>query len=104
MGDLHRSAAGNVGDDRPLVFNRLRWEDLAKSKFRRLQERSHLSPVEMEIQRSLSKPVEVKFTNRPLSEVVDTLSRMTGINVHLDPQGLGAEGVTVDTPVTLNLT
>jgi general secretion pathway protein D len=104
LNDVDNAAAGEVGDDNPLVFNRLRWEDLAKSKFRRLQERTHLSPVELEIQKSLSKPVEVKFINRPLSEVMDTLGRMAGINVHLDPQGLGAEGVTVDTPVTLNLT
>ncbi len=104
MQGIGRSAIMDVDDDNPLVFNRLRWEDLTKSKFRRLQERTHLSPVEMEIQKSLSKPVEVKFINRPLSEVMDTLGRMAGINVHLDPQGLGAEGVTGDTPVTLNLT
>ena len=58
----------------------------------------------MEIQKSLSKPVEVKFENRPLSEVMDTLGRMAGVNMHLDPQGLHAEGVTSDTPVTINLT
>src|SRR5262245_51023109 len=29
---------------------------------------------------------------------------MAGVNVYLDPQGLNAEGVTTDTPVTLNLT
>ena len=29
---------------------------------------------------------------------------MAGVNVYLDPQGLNAEGVTSDTPVTLNLT
>jgi len=104
IGDIDRSAAGNVGDDNPLAFNRPRWEELSKSKFRRMQERSHLSPVEMEIQKSLSKPVEVKFVNRPMSEVMDTLGRMAGINVHLDPQGLGAEGVTGDSPVTLSLT
>lgn len=104
MHDVDRADAGNVGDDNPLVFNPKRWEDLTKSKWRRNQERQHLSPVEVEIQRSLSKPVEVKFVNRPLSEVMDTLSRMTNINVHLDPQGLAAEGVTGDTPVTLSLT
>ena len=32
------------------------------------------------------------------------LGRMAGVNVYLDPQGLHAEGVTSDTPVTLNLT
>ena len=35
---------------------------------------------------------------------MDTLGRMAGVNVYLDPQGLNAEGVTSDTPVTLNLT
>jgi general secretion pathway protein D len=103
MQGIDKSSIMDVNDDNPLLFNRLRWEDLAKSKYRRMQERTHLSPVEVEIQKSLSKHVEVKFVNRPLSEVMDTLARMTGINVHLDPQGLGAEGVTVDTPVTLSL-
>jgi general secretion pathway protein D len=48
--------------------------------------------------------VEVRFENRPLAEVLDTLGRMSGVNVHLDEQGLHAEGVTTDVPVTINLT
>jgi general secretion pathway protein D len=102
--DISRAAEINVGDENPLVFNPRRWEDLSKSKHRMLKEATRLSPAEMEIQRSLLRPVEVKFDNRPLSEVLDTLGRMTGVNVHMDEQGLHAEGVTTDMPVTINLT
>jgi general secretion pathway protein D len=93
-------------DDRnPLVFGDVRrWADLTKSRRGWLEQQRRLSPVEQEIQRSLSKPVEARFINRPLAEVMDTLGRMAGVNVYLDPQGLNAEGVTTDTPVTLNLT
>jgi general secretion pathway protein D len=45
-----------------------------------------------------------KFRNQPLSEVVETLGRMAGVNVYLDPQGLHAEGVTTDEPISINLT
>ena len=93
-------------DDRePFVFgDARRWGDLTRSRRKFLNERSRLSPVEQEIQKSLTKLVEVKFDNRPLAEVMDTLGKMAGVNVYLDPQGLHAEGVTTDTPVSLNLT
>jgi general secretion pathway protein D len=92
-------------DDRTpyLMGDARKWADLTRDRRRLLQERTNLSPAEMEIQRSLSKPVEARFESRPLQEVLDTLGRMTGINVYLDPQGMHAEGVSSDTPVTLNL-
>ena len=98
--------AGIPFDDRnPIVFGDVKtWNQLTKDRRRLLQESSRLSPVELEIQRSLSKPVEARFEGRPLQEVLDTLGRMTGVNVYLDPQGLHAEGVSSDTPVSLNLT
>jgi general secretion pathway protein D len=85
------------------VFNPRRWAELTRRRKGLLEQRTRLSPAEQEIQKSLSKPVEVKFVNRPLNEVVNVLSQMTGVNIYLDPQGLHAEGVTVDTPVTLDL-
>jgi general secretion pathway protein D len=93
-------------DDRnPIVFgDARRWSDLTKTRRGWLEQQRKMSPAEQEIQRSLSKGVEVRFINRPLAEVMDTLGRMAGVNVYLDPQGLNAEGVTTDTPVTLNLT
>ncbi|MDX1945195.1 MAG: hypothetical protein SFU86_07300, partial [Pirellulaceae bacterium] len=103
MIDIENSAVANVGDENPLVFDAKRWSDLSNRRRKFLSERSRLSPVEQEIQKSLTKLVEVKFDNRPLAEVMDVLSKMAGVNVYLDPQGLHAEGVTTDTPVSINL-
>jgi general secretion pathway protein D len=98
--------SGIPTDDRePFAFgDAKKWADLTRTRRGMLEQQRRLSPVEQEIQRSLSKGVEVRFTNRPLAEVMDTLGRMAGVNVYLDPQGLNAEGVTTDTPVSLNLT
>ena len=93
-------------DDRnPIVFGDVtRWEQISKMRRRMLGDLRKLSPQEMEIQRALSKQVEVKFEGQSLSEVMDTLSKMTGVNIHLNPNSLHSEGITSDTPVTLNLT
>jgi general secretion pathway protein D len=93
-------------DDRnPLTWGPINnWRALTNSRKDWLNRQRHMTPAELEIQKSLSKGVEVRFINRPLAEVMDTLGRMAGVNVYLDPQGLNAEGVTTDTPVTLNLT
>ena len=39
----------------------------------------------------------------PLAEVMDHLAKLALVNLHLDPRGLAAEGVTTETPVTINL-
>jgi general secretion pathway protein D len=57
----------------------------------------------LKIQQALAQPVDVNFTDTPLSVVIDTLARMTGVNVHVDAQGIGAEGITSETPVSITL-
>ena len=94
-------------DDRdPIRFmDSKKWADLSRTRKRWLeQNQKRMSPAEMEIQRSLKQPVEVQFTERPLKEVLETLARATDINHSIDPNGLSAEGITSDTPVTINLT
>ena len=91
-------------DSNPLQFPVKGWDDLKNSRKKLLErQKRRLTPAEQEIQRSLSKPVEVRFNNRPLKEVMETLAVASGISIHLDNAGLGAEGVTSDTPVTINL-
>ena len=95
------------GDDaRPYVFDNARdWVQMSTSRLNRLsRERSRLTPAELEIQKALKSKVEVRFENQSLSQVMDALGRMAGINVYLDPQGLHAEGITTDEPVKINLT
>lgn len=80
------------------------WNDLTKRRRQLLNDMAKkMSPAEMEIRAALEKPVEVSFLNRPLAEVVDTLGKMANVNIYLDPQGLHAEGVESNTPVSLNL-
>lgn len=94
-------------DDRhPLLFaDTTKWQQLSRTRGEWLQEqRSRLTPAEQAIQNALKTKVDAKFLNQPLSEVVETLGRMAGVNVYLDPQGLHAEGVTTDEPISINLT
>lgn len=93
-------------DDRqPINFGDVqRWTQLTSDRLRWLESQNRqLSPGEQAIQKALKEQVEVRFSDRPLKEVLETLGSLVGINVYPDPQGLAAEGVTTDTPVTINL-
>jgi general secretion pathway protein D len=46
----------------------------------------------------------LRYQETPLRDVVDDLSELTGVNIHLDPRGLTQEGYTSETPVSVNLT
>ncbi len=81
-----------------------KWDQISKMRRKMLGDMRKLSPQEMEIQKALSKQVEVKFDGQTLSQVMDTLSKMTGVNINLNQNALHSEGITSDTPVTLNLT
>ncbi len=61
------------------------------------------SEREIDIEKKLRTPVSMQFTNAPLSKVLDYLAKLAEVNLHLDPKGLSEEGVTTDTPVTINL-
>ena len=61
------------------------------------------SEREIEIERKLRTPVSLQFHDAPLAEVMDYLARLAQVNMHLDPQGLAEEGVTSNTPVTIDL-
>lgn len=93
-------------DSEPYVFPMAeRWAELTQSRARFLQEtKRYRSERELEIERKLKTPVLLQFENRPLSEVIDYLGKLTEVNMYLDPQGLEEQGATTDTPVTINLT
>jgi general secretion pathway protein D len=106
MLDVDDASRVNVSDAHPIDFgDTKRWDELKKSRLELLEmQERRLSPVEIEIQNTLKKPVDVNFNNRPLKEVLDTLASLSGVNIYADPQGLAAEGVTSDTPVNITLT
>jgi hypothetical protein len=53
--------------------------------------------------RRLRTPCEVSFHNERLASVLTRLSQACAVPISLDETGLAGEGVTVDTPVTLDL-
>jgi general secretion pathway protein D len=80
------------------------WQALTKRRSKYRDEgRISRTEQELEIERRLRTPVLLQFQNAPLSQVMDYLARMAGINLHLDPQGLAEMGVSSDEPVTINL-
>ena len=97
--------AGVPFDDRyPIQFPK-KWDVLVKSRQGLIaDDRSRYTDVEKAIERALLKKVQVQFNDTPLSEAINTLGRLAGINVYLDEPGIGAEGATSDTPVSINLT
>ncbi|MEO8271983.1 MAG: hypothetical protein ABI557_19895, partial [Aureliella sp.] len=93
-------------DDRePLLFpDAKEWNDLTKRRANQLSEAQQgMSPAAQKIWAQLKQPVLVDFKNRPLGEVLRTLSDMTGVLIYLDENGLAAEGITAEIPVTLSL-
>ncbi len=61
------------------------------------------SEDERRIEESLSKKISLHFDNAPLMEVIKYISTTQGINVALDRAGLEEEGITTNTPITIDL-
>ncbi len=101
---VERSAVP-FNDDQPYLMPNVRdWVILSDSRRRRLNDQAQrLTEAELQIREAIKQEVEVRFSDRPLAEVMDTLGKAAGINVLIDQTGLHAEGVTSNTPVTLNL-
>lgn len=100
--DAERALSPNVFDGEELVFDSETWGGL-KGRKGLTDRSSRLTESELIIELKLKMPVQMKYQDRPLSQVIEELSQMTGINIHLDPRGLSQEGVSSDTPVSLKL-
>jgi general secretion pathway protein D len=80
------------------------WGDLTKNRSKLMEKMGpKRSEREIEIQQKLQTPVSLQFQNAPLSAVLDYLSKVAAVNLHIDPRGLTEEGVTTDTPVNIEL-
>ncbi|MFO0916544.1 MAG: hypothetical protein U0795_26550 [Pirellulales bacterium] len=80
------------------------WDALTQARRRRSGDQDrNMSAAELRLRSALQEKVEVHFNQQPLSSVISTLANIAGVNVFLDPQGLAVEGLTTETPVTLDL-
>lgn len=108
VGQLEAVDESSIGfDDRdPYRFPNVRyWDQLTRNRRKHAGDRQRrLTEADIQIYRALKTKVDVNFEARPLAEVIHTLAAGAGVNVHLDRQGLAAEGITSDTPVTIRLT
>lgn len=103
MLDVERASIG-IDPERNFALPDARvWEDLSRRRLANTGGDQRLSAREQEITRSLSSDVNVKYRNRPLHEVIDELSAVTGVPIVMDSKSLSAVRVTPDTPVNLNL-
>ncbi len=102
--DVDRSAIG-INPNLPMTLPEAQdWEALSRRRLRSLNDGdSRLSAAEQQIQQKLMSEVNVKYTNRSLSEVLNELSAVTGVPVVIDERALSAVRVTPETPVTLEL-
>lgn len=78
------------------------WKQLTERR-KKPSEGVRRTPKEIEIERKLQTDVTVKFENAPLGSVINYLGQLAQVNIHLDSNGLAEEGVTTDTPVTIDV-
>ncbi|TWT37905.1 outer membrane porin HofQ [Posidoniimonas corsicana] len=103
LDDVERASYADVFEGQEMKFDPKRWKDI-ENRLSLSRGDGEFTESEIEIRRKLKQPVQMQYRDRPLSEVINNLSQLTGINIHLDSRGLSQEGVTTDTPVTLDLT
>jgi general secretion pathway protein D len=85
-----------------ISYDQQTWDQIANRKS--LTEiGANRSLKELEIEQKLKTPVLPKYDEVPLTKVIEGLSQVAGVNIHLDPRGLEQEGVPSDVQVTLNL-
>ncbi|MDO4569208.1 MAG: general secretion pathway protein GspD [Planctomycetia bacterium] len=80
------------------------WADITERRKRWRENKTNYNEKELEIFGKLNTPVQASFKDMPLQAAMETLGNMTGISIHLAPDGLAEMGVTPSAPVTLSLT
>jgi type II secretory pathway component GspD/PulD (secretin) len=63
-----------------------------------------LSAKEMFIERKLKEPITLDFQDVPLYRVVQDLSILSGLDIHLDRRALNEENISLEQPLSLRLT
>ena len=97
-----RESAVHMNPNSPIDYGGAhRWDELTKRRNKKKETR--LNQQELEIKRRLKTPVELRYSDAPLTEVINSLSELAGINIHLDPLGMSQEGVQSTDTVTINL-
>ncbi|MFM7163417.1 MAG: hypothetical protein ACKO3P_23955, partial [Planctomycetaceae bacterium] len=105
LDDVDRTIADNPYTPDIAYPSAKSWKALTdrREKYRTNSSNYLPSPEELKIQQSLSREVSLHFEDSPLSTVIKHLATLADINIVLDPAGLEEEGVTLSTPVSIDL-
>jgi general secretion pathway protein D len=104
LNDTEESAINPVAENgKEVHYDAKNWEAFVKNRKGSRDRLERRTPRDLEIEQRLKTPVHLRYQETPLSEVVESLSQLTGVNIHLDPRGLSQEGYNSDTPITVNL-
>ncbi|QDU52469.1 outer membrane porin HofQ [Gimesia panareensis] len=104
LNDVEEALADAYTPDIKFGRDAKEWAELTKRR-EKYHAKNHNQKTEREIQieESLDRPVNLSFEAEPLSNVMNKIQGLTGINIFLDSLGLEEEGVTTDAPVTINV-
>ncbi|TVQ01988.1 MAG: general secretion pathway protein GspD [Planctomycetaceae bacterium] len=80
------------------------WGALSRRRRSMSDADSRYSPIERQIQQQLSIPVEVKYSNTPLADVLQDLAAVANISIILDARAMNDLQVASDSPVNIDLT
>jgi general secretion pathway protein D len=96
---------GDLPDpQKPLEFaDAQTWEAVTNLRSRYNERDYGLNGREEQIRRRLDTDVQVSFSDRPLGEVIQTLSTLSGVPIQVNNQALALTRVSLDEPITLNL-
>ncbi len=86
-----------------LDYDPERWAIAKNRKGIGPQQLKRYGEKEREIERKLTTPVNMSFSNAPLKSVLDDLRETNGINIVIDNIALQEDGVSLDSPVTIKL-
>lgn len=101
MGNVDESSTP-FDDNNPILYNPTRWQHVSAMRKKGDEDRRQ-SESEKQIERALLEKIDANFENRPLSQVLDYIGSVAGVNVYVDEVALRGEAVTSDYPVTLKL-
>lgn len=91
-------------DDRNPIQYGTDWADLSEKRARMSKRGLIRTPEEQRILGVLkTHQVEMKFSEMPLSEVLNLLQAQTQVNIFVDKRALMSEAVATDTPITMSL-
>ena len=104
--DVEEAASSYAGMnlDQPMSFGRdpQSWHELTLRRSK--DNSSFLGTVqEQKLKQQLSTPVSVQYRNRPLGEVINDLSKVTGMPIVMNQRAMEAVRVQPDMPVTLEV-